>query len=338
MTVDPKPLRMAQYGTKHGHAAGKLQSMLTHPDVEVVGVYEPDMERRKTLRNADGTFRHVRWFDTPDEMLNDPSIEAVASEGLNAESLDQTEAIVRAGKHVWYDKPAGDDWPQWRRVVALARKKKLHLQMGYMFRYHPGFRTIADWARSGLLGDVFSIRAHMSTNISPAAREVIAVHRGGILYDLGGHMLDQIVWILGRPTRVSGFFRNAAGVVPQFMDNTLGVLAYDRALAFVDIAAMEPGPAARRFEVYGTRGTAILLEPFEPGAVIRLVLTEPAAGFSACEQRMSVEVRDRQAQYDHELEAFVATVRGRRPPDRPYEHDLAVQETLLRITRLDRRR
>ncbi len=41
-------------------------------------------------------------------MLDDDSIEAIASEGGNSESLAQTEAIVRAGKHVWYDKPAGD--------------------------------------------------------------------------------------------------------------------------------------------------------------------------------------------------------------------------------------
>lgn len=325
-------IRMAQYGTKHGHAAGKLLSMQTNPDVEVVGVYEPDRERRKALEGTDGPFQTVRWFNSAEEMLGDPSVTAIASEGLNEESLNQTDQIIQAGKHCWYDKPAGDDWDQWRRVVALAGEKHLHLQMGYMFRYHIGFGMIAEWARSGLLGDVFSVRAHMSTNISPAAREVISVHQGGIFYDLAGHMLDQVVWILGRPNRVTGFFQDATGTVPGFMDNTIGVLTYDRALAIVDIAAMEPH-AARRFEVCGTRGTAILLEPFEPGSVIRLALTEPARGYAAGEQRLPVAVRGRQEQYDVELTAFVATLRGEQPPDRPPEHDLAVQETLLRATR-----
>ena len=40
-------IRMAQYGTKHGHASGKLKSMLDNPDVEVAGLYEPDTERRR---------------------------------------------------------------------------------------------------------------------------------------------------------------------------------------------------------------------------------------------------------------------------------------------------
>ncbi|MYA78883.1 MAG: hypothetical protein F4Y17_15445, partial [Gemmatimonadetes bacterium] len=65
-------IRMAQYGTGHGHAAGKLQSMLTHPDVECVGVYEPDGPRRSALEHADGPYADVRWFDRVEDMLGDP--------------------------------------------------------------------------------------------------------------------------------------------------------------------------------------------------------------------------------------------------------------------------
>lgn len=324
-------IRMAQYGTKHGHAAGKLTSMRNNPGVDLAGVYEPDSARRAALSEAESAYQNIHWFNDKNEMLDDPTITAIASEGLNAESLDQTEEIVRAGQHVWYDKPAGDNWTQWMRVVALALDRKLHLQMGYMFRYHHGFSTIAGWARSGMLGRVFSVRAHMSTNISEAAREVIRVHQGGIFYDLGGHMLDQVVWLLGRPRKVTGFFHNHTGVVPAFMDNTLGVFEYDTAMAFVDIAAMEPS-AARRFEVHGTEGSAILLEPFEPGARIRLVLTEVRNGYSAGEQFIHTEVRGRQQLYDLELDAFLATIRGEKAPDRPSEHELLVQETLLRAT------
>ncbi len=326
-------IRMAQYGTGHGHAAGKLQSMSTHPDVECVGVYEPDAERRSALEHADGPFADVRWFDRVEDMLGDPDIVAVASEGRNDESLAQTEEIVRAGKHAWYDKPAGDDWPAWQRVVGLAEKANLQVQMGYMFRYHDGFRKIADWARSGMLGRVFSIRAHMSTNVPVSSREVISAHRGGIFYDLAGHMLDQVVWILGRPSRVTAFLRNETGEVPAFADNGLGVFEYEHAMATVDIAAMEPSPPARRYEVYGTEGSAILIEPFEPGTEIRLVLTEARGGYPAGESRVPVAGRSRQALYDLELASFLKTVSGEQPPDRPLAHELLVQETLLRATR-----
>ena len=205
------------------------------------------------------------------------------------------------------------------------------IQLGYMFRYHEGFSLIGDWVRSGLLGEVFAIRAHMSTSIDIDARHIIARHRGGIFYDLAGHMIDQIVWMLGRPAKATAFFRQDGAEVAGFSDNTFGILEYPRALVTIDIAAMETPPMARRFEVYGSRGSAIL-EPFEPAGPIRLCLSEAVGDFHAGVQHISVREQTRQKLYDLELEAFVAALRSVRCPDRSLDHDLLVQETLLRLT------
>jgi predicted dehydrogenase len=322
---------MAQVGTRHGHAAGKVQALAATPDVELVGIYEPDRTRRERLEGRE-PYRGVSWFDSMDELLEDPSIVAVASEGSNAESLRQTLALVEAGKHVWYDKPAGEDWALWQQVVARAREKGLLIQMGYMFRYHEGFALAAEWARSGLLGQVYAVRAHMSTHISEVQRRRIGVHQGGVLYDLGGHMLDQIVWVLGRPARATGFLHNDDPAAPDCADNTLAVLEYERAMAVVDIAAMEARPVARRYEVYGTEGSAILLEHFESSQRIRLCLEQARGGFQSGAQVVTVNLQSRQELYELELEAFLATLAGQQPPDRDLEHELLVQETLLRCT------
>ena len=324
-------IRMAQYGTKHGHAAGKMAAMRRNLDVEVVGVFEPDPQRRLELAQQDGPYRGLHWFTDERDMLEDPTILAVASEGRNDESLDQTEEIVKAGKHVWYDKPAGDNWTQWQRTMALADEKGLMIQMGYMFRYHQGFQRIATWAKSGLLGEIFSIRAHMSTCIPESARQTMSVHAGGICYDLAGHMLDQIVWLEGRPKKVSSFLRNDGGMVPGFEDNTLIVLEYKGAIAFVDIAAMETRPMARRFEVYGRQGSAIM-QPFEPARRIRLCLERAKDGYREGEQFVPLSPQTRQTLYDLELDAFLASITGKRPPTRSLQHELLVQETLLRST------
>lgn len=332
------PIRMAQYGTKHGHAAGKAQAMQENPDVELVGIYEPDPAARAAAQ-ASGQYGDSRFVSSAEEILEDARIVAVAIEGSNAESLAMAHQAVAAGKHIWYDKPAGDDWLSFVELARQARARSRLIQMGYMFRYHAGFQQIAAWAHSGLLGDVYAVRAHMSTNIpvtsatAPAtAREGISAHRGGIFYDLAGHMLDQIVWLLGRPRSVQAYLRNdATPEVPAFADNTLGVLEYERAIAFVDIAAMEARPMARRFEVYGTRGTA-LMEPFEPRPQVRLCLEEAAAGFDAGLQTIPIDEQPRQRLYARELAAFVATLRGEKHPDRSLDHELLVQETLLRAT------
>ena len=132
---------------------------------------------------------------------------AVASEGSNAESLDHTEAIVDAGKHVFYDKPAGNDFGRFERIIVKARSSGLFVQLGYMFRCHDGFGRIAKWARSGLLGDIYSIRANMSTHLERHAQEVIASAPGwDLLRPVRPH---------DRPDRVDTRQAGECDVVPE---------------------------------------------------------------------------------------------------------------------------
>ena len=325
----------AQYGTKHGHAGGKLLALQRNPEVSLAGVYEPDPERRIELQNTEdeNVYAGVHWFESAAEIVENQDIVAVASEGSNRESLEQTSALVHAGKHVWYDKPAGDDWETWRVVVAEAEARNLCVQLGYMLRYHDGFARIASWAKNEVLGDIFFVRAHMSTNIPEDYRRQIAGHHlGGIMFDLGGHVLDQIVWLLGRPSKVTSFLRNDGVPIPDFADNTLAVFEFERAMAIIDISAMESRPMARRFEVYGSNGSAIILEPFEPGHQVRLCLEEPREGYSSGAHILSIRGRSRQQLYELELDAFLAAVKGEQPPDRSFDHELLVQESLLRAT------
>jgi len=320
-------MRIGQIGTRHGHAAGKWQALCSNPDVEAVGIWEPD----PSLRGR-AAFAKAQWLTSEDQLLKDQSVVAVAIEGRNHESLAMASAAIDAGKHLWFDKPAGDDYAAFERLIAAANAQKLYVQMGYMFRYSPGFVQVSDWARSGILGDIFEIRAHMSTNVNLAERREQSRHLGGILYDLGGHMLDQIVWLLGRPTRINTVLRNdATQELPAYADTTLGTLEFEHALAVLDIAAMEPSPTARRFEVYGMRGS-VIIEPFDPVRTVRLTLREPVANFAAGEQVLQLPEVPRQELYERELAAFVGVLRGERPPDRSLEHELLVQETLLRTT------
>ena len=328
----PEKLRMAQIGTKHGHAQGVMQVMNEHPEVELVGVFEPDEIRRKQVEGGE-SWNQTNFLDSAEEILEDPSIVAVSSEGSNQESLEHTEKIVRAGKHVFYDKPAGNDYQRFERVVELARSQGTLLQMGYMFRKHDGFERIANWARSGFLGHIFQVRAHMSTWLPEKnpegqliGREGLAHYQGGVMFDLGGHMLDQVVWILGRPNKVTRFFQNSASKTREMMDNTLGVFEYTRAIATIDIAAMETRPMARRFEVYGTKGSAIM-EPFEPAEKIRLCLEETFEDFKKGVNTVSINDVPR---YHEPFNIFINRVLNDTTPIRESNHEILVQETLMR--------
>ena len=101
----PPPLRVAQIGTKHGHAAGKMAAMLKNKDVEVAGIFEPDpVQRAKVMGTS--SYEGVHWYDKVEELLEDESIVMVAAESYNLDNLEDCSAIIAAGKHCWFDKPA----------------------------------------------------------------------------------------------------------------------------------------------------------------------------------------------------------------------------------------
>jgi predicted dehydrogenase len=320
------------YGVAHSHASGKARALAAHPGVEFCGVCEPDEQLRARAQD-NPAFAGVRWFASPQELLADPSVAAVCVEGPEGKCSDRAQQCVEAGKHIWYDKPAGD-WGVFQAIAATARERRLLVQMGYMLRYNAAFRQISDWTRAGLLGDLFAIRGHMSTSSSEATRGHQG-YVGGVAFQLAPHIVDQVVWLFGgRPQKITSFLRNdATPRVPAHADNTLVVLEFEgasRGMAMIDIANMEPSPAARRFEVYGTRGSAIVVEPFEPGSTIRLCLAEEQPGYQRGAQTVSVTPTPRDQAYRHELAAFVATLLGQQPPDRTLEHELLVEETLHR--------
>jgi predicted dehydrogenase len=94
---------------------------------------------------------------------------------------------------------------------------------------------------------------------------------------------------------------------------------------------MEARPSARRIEVYGSTGS-VIMEPFEPAREVRLHLEEAAGGFDRGENVVPIATQSRQELYERELAAFVAHLAGESSPDRPFEHEVLVQETLLRAT------
>ena len=68
----------------------------------------------------------------------------------------------------------------------------------------------------------------------------------------------------------------------------MGIFEYeDGAMAIIDISARVVG-ATRRLEVYGTKGTAIIVEPFEPGEQIKLILDADRGEYKEGEQMLDV--------------------------------------------------
>ena len=73
------------------------------------------------------------------------------------------------------------------------------VQMGYMYRYNPAVVLLRTFLQQGWLGEVFEVHTVMSKVINSASRRALAEYPGGIMFELGCHILDLVIGILGKP-------------------------------------------------------------------------------------------------------------------------------------------
>jgi predicted dehydrogenase len=316
-------IKLGQIGVGHGHAS-KLAVYRQSPDYEVVGVVEPDAELR---RRAEGqpAYKGLPWL-TREQLLGTAGLEAVLVETRVRDLLDNAAACVAAGKHVHVDKPAGESLPQLRRLLADAGRQKLLVQMGYMYRYNPAVVLLREFLKKGWLGEVFEAHAVMSKVLDASARREVGQYPGGILFELGCHVIDLVVALLGRPKSVTAFPRHSSRADDKLADNMLAVFAYPRATATVKSSALEvEGFARRHLVVCGTEGTFHIQPLDNPSA--RVALTAARGGYRKGYQDISFPKYTR---YVADAADMARIIRGEKPSDFSAEHDLAVQETLLK--------
>lgn len=316
-------IKIGQIGVGHAHAS-KLSVYRQSADYEVVGIVEPDAALRKRAE-AQAVYRDLPWM-TQDRLLGTPGLQAVLVETRVADLLRTADACVAAGKHVHIDKPAGESLPQFRRLLAAATKQKLLVQMGYMYRYNPAVVMLRDFLRQGWLGEVFEVHAVMSKVVPADERRRLADFRGGILFELGCHLIDLVVGILGRPREVAGFAAHSSRLDDKLQDNMLGVFTYPRASATVRSTAMEvEGGQRRHLVVCGTEGTFHIQPLDNPSA--RVALSRARGKYQSGYQDIRFP---RYTRYVADAVDMARIIRGEKTSDFSNEHDLAVQETLLR--------
>lgn len=316
-------IRVAVLGTGHAHAVGKIRALRSTSEFELAGICRPDADEP----NEGEVFQGVRWLSL-DELLKDSSIQLVAVESRVQRNLKYAKLCVDAGKFVHLDKAPGEDLPALRALLAEAARRKRVVQIGYQWRYHPAMQAALEAARKGWLGKVYAMRATIDKPIAPAERLQLAAFRGGMMFELGCHLIDRAVDLFGKPKKVTGFLRHDSPIDDTLADDTLAVLEFDRAIAEIYVAAFSPsGDQYRCVEILGTNGRATV-QPFSPLRLM-LDLKQPAGTYKAGRQTIEPAPYPGPA-FAPDFAEMARIIRHGEKPSYSPEHDLIAQETLLK--------
>jgi predicted dehydrogenase len=315
-------IRIGVLGAAHPHASAKIQLLKNSPNFELVGVWEEDAKIRTTLEGTG-----VRLL-TRDQILGDSSIPVVAVESGVKTHAEQARMALEAGKHVHIEKPPAYRRGDLEKLVEIARRKKLTMQMGYMWRYHPGINAALEAAHKGWLGDVYLIRGTINTIGNQSQREEWNMFPGGHMFELAGHLIDPLVRLGGKPLRVTPFLRSHGPYADKLVDNAVAVFEFPKALGVITGTALQPGAGAHRsFEIFGYNGTAVL-RPIEPGA-LEIQLQKEAGPYKAGINKVALPPYQR---YAADFDALSEALRTGKALPVSFDEELAVQEGLLRAS------
>src|SRR5574340_310251 len=316
------PLGIGFLGLSHAHAAAKLEVVRANPEWRLVGVCEPDAKLAESLRGRGVTLL------SREELLRHPETRAIAVESEVRDHAADGLAVLEAGKHLHLEKAPAADMAGFRKIVDTARRKKLLVQVGYMWRYHPAIAKAIEAARQGWLGQIYMVRACIGNLLEPARRPELAEFPGGIMFEMGGHVIDAVTRMMGKPSKVTPFLRSDGGYQDKLRDNNVAVFEWPRAIGMIHGATLQPNSFRyRTLEVHGTSGCAVV-NPIEP-PVLTMDLAKPAGPYRPGVQKIEVPAYRR---YVDDFVEFAAAVRGETSLRVSYDDDLSVHETLLRAS------
>lgn len=322
-------IKIGQIGIGHNHGDAKMLAVRKFPELfEVIGYAEENEEwiqKRGHLEAYQGLKRL-----TVDEIIEQSDAVLVETDVWNLTEIAQK--CIDAGKHIHMDKPASGTLAEYKHLLDTAKAKKLVVQLGYMYRYNPAIKRCLEHIKNGDLGEIYSINAEMNTFHPKEYRQWLKHFQGGIMYILGSHLVDLIVYILGDPQKVFSFLKKSHLDGVDADDNNLAVLEYDKAVARVFVSSVEVnGWGRRQFMVSGSKGTVNIM-PMENAVCMTYSDTRIASNCYA-DMKEVVPVKDvtMDCRYDEMVQDFYQYIMGTKENPFTYEHDYLVQKVLDEI-------
>ena len=328
-----RPLRTLFWGLTHEHAAGKLASLRKlSDDFEIVAIVDDRARTAPRHLNEVADTTGLRLISEAEADRVD-GIDVAFIETANADLMEIAATFIAKGIPLHCDKPCGEAMEPFRSLVETCRAANLPFQIGYMYRGNPAIRFAWQFVADGGLGDVAFVEADMNHDYGgPDYPAYISSFRGGILYNLGCHLVDMVLPLVrGELREAHPFLGDAPGDPVGSRTAGAAFLRFAGTDVLIRTSSRMPGGIlCRRLRIDGTNGTLDLcpIERFD-GEELKLTLSlkDVAGGFAAGRHEVGFGVQS--DRYAPQLKELAATVRGERPNGQDYDRDLRVHELTL---------
>jgi predicted dehydrogenase len=258
------PVRVAVVGVGYW-GPNLVRNLNDAPSAELCCVCDTRREALESMRQRyPAVTRKTRFED----VLEDPTVEAVAIATPVCTHFDLVQAALLADKHVFVEKPLAASSEEAVELIRLANQRRLVLMPGHTFVYSPPVNLIRDLIQCGELGDLYFISTSR-VNLGLHQRDV------SVAWDLGPHDFSILRYWLGEtPTHVTAASRSC--IVADTPDVAFINLEFPSGtLAHVELSWLAPSKL-RRTTIVGSRKMVVYddssnepVRVFDSGASLR---------------------------------------------------------------------
>jgi predicted dehydrogenase len=303
------------------------------PGAELAWLADVDAAR---LVRYGARFPQARTTTRFDDLLEDESVDAVVIATPVSTHADLARGALRAGKHVFVEKPLALSASEADELVAIAEERGLALMPGHLLLYHPGVRKLREIVESGELGRLLCVYGNRQ-NLGKIRRDE------NVLWSLGAHDLSVVLDLVGEePAEL--WARGESFLNPGVEDIVFAYLRFPSGVvAHLHLSWLDPHKM-RKITVVGDHKMAVFddMELDRKVTIYDKGPQEPADTYGEWLTRTG-DIWSPKIANDEplrlECEHFLALARGQADSARARENGVAVVRTLEELQRsLERER
>lgn len=210
-------IRIAIIG--HGFMGHEHEKMLTKMEgIKLVGFSDKDTKQLEDVKEG------LKRYSSNEELINDPQVQVVLIAANNNQHHDLVIQAARAGKDIICEKPVAMTVAELDDMINVVDECGVKFTVHHQRRFDQDYRISKEIYDERCLGDVYMIKNSLyGFNGNMHDWHVYKKEGGGMLYDWGVHLIDQVLWMMP-DAKVKTVFADVRNIINFEVDDYFKIL------------------------------------------------------------------------------------------------------------------
>lgn len=226
--------------------------MATFDDIDLIAVADTNPDMLKDAPEGVETYSNI------DDMLANADINVVMVSTPNPSHPEMVKKAAAAKKHVICEKPAAMSVKEFDEMVEACKENGVLFTVHQQRRWDKDYRIMKEVYDKGMVGDMYIIKSQLyGFNGYMHDWHVYPEMGGGMLYDWGVHLIDQILNMVDSP--IVSLYADVQNVINEKVDDYFKIIFKfaNKVTAEIELGTYYLTPA-RRWFIGGNKGSAII--------------------------------------------------------------------------------